>query len=69
MESSDKKLPKGVFLLPNALTTAAMFAALWFLPTANLWIGIATGIAVFVLALTLVGGLRLQRNGLPELTI
>ena len=29
MESSDKKMPKGVFLLPNALTTAAMFAGFY----------------------------------------
>ena len=29
MESSDKKRPKGVFLLPNALTTAALFAGFY----------------------------------------
>lgn len=29
MESSDKKMPKGVFLLPNALTTAALFAGFY----------------------------------------
>lgn len=29
MESNDKKMPKGVFLLPNALTTAALFAGFY----------------------------------------
>lgn len=29
MESSEKKRPKGVFLLPNALTTAALFAGFY----------------------------------------
>jgi CDP-diacylglycerol--serine O-phosphatidyltransferase len=29
MEQSDKKFPKGVFLLPNALTTGAMFAGFY----------------------------------------
>lgn len=49
--------------------TAAMLVALYLLPTDNLWIALATGIAVFIIALTLTGGLRLQRNGLPRLTI
>jgi CDP-diacylglycerol--serine O-phosphatidyltransferase len=29
MEPNDKKVPKGVFLLPNALTTAALFAGFY----------------------------------------
>lgn len=29
MDSNEKKLPKGVFLLPNALTTAALFAGFY----------------------------------------
>lgn len=29
MESSEKKVPKGVFLLPNTLTTAALFAGFY----------------------------------------
>ena len=29
METNDKKMPKGVFLLPNTLTTAAMFAGFY----------------------------------------
>ena len=29
MQASDKKMPKGVFLLPNALTTAALFAGFY----------------------------------------
>lgn len=29
METNDKKVPKGVFLLPNALTTAALFAGFY----------------------------------------
>ena len=29
MESSEKKRPKGVFLLPNMLTTAALFAGFY----------------------------------------
>jgi O-antigen/teichoic acid export membrane protein len=53
----------------SMVATASMFAALYWLPTDNLWIGLATGVLVYALALSLVGGLRLQRNGLPQLTI
>ncbi len=53
----------------SIVATTAMFAALYLLPTDSLWIGLGTGIAVFILALSLTGGLRLQRNGVPQLTI
>lgn len=53
----------------SMVATAMMFAALYFLPTDNLWIGLVTGVMVFALTLMMAGGLRLQRNGLPELTI
>lgn len=53
----------------SIVATMAMFAALLLLPTDNLWIGLVTGIVAFILALSLTGGVRLQRNGLPQLTI
>jgi O-antigen/teichoic acid export membrane protein len=53
----------------SIVATTAMLAALYLLPTDNLWFGLITGIVVFILVLFLTGGLRLQRNGLPQLTI
>lgn len=53
----------------SMVATAVMLAALLLLPTQNLWIALALGVAVFTLTLALVGGIRLQRKGLPVLTV
>jgi O-antigen/teichoic acid export membrane protein len=53
----------------SMVATAAMSAALLLLPMQTLWVSLALGIGVYFLALGLAGGIRLQRNGLPVLTV
>jgi len=53
----------------SIVATVVMSVALYLLPGDELWIGLVTGIVVFVLALSLTGGVRFRRNGLPQLTI
>jgi O-antigen/teichoic acid export membrane protein len=53
----------------SMVATTIMFAALLLLPMQTLWIAIPLGVVIFVLALALTGGIRLQRKGLPVLTV
>lgn len=53
----------------SIVATTVMFSALLLLSTQTLWVALALGVVVFFLTLGLLGGLRLQRNGLPVLTV
>jgi O-antigen/teichoic acid export membrane protein len=51
------------------LAAGAMTGALLLLGQANLMVSIAVGGAVYLVAITLVGGLRFRRGALPELSV
>ena len=51
------------------LAAGAMALAVGFGGLGSVWIAVAAGVMVYLAALFLVGGLRLQRGALPELTV